>query len=505
MTVLLGMAACSKSDLAEDSSSGSGGSSASTTSGSVSIDSAYTTGSAEGSSETGSDEDDLVENSFSLSATVTIAFGSAVTVSNPLDGKGVTITKDGNNVVVNASVSGVAYKISGKTTDGSLKIYSDKKFELILDGVSITSTDRPAINIQSKKTAFVISSDNAENTLGDAAAYSAIPDTEDAKAALFSEGQLVFSGGGSLTVKGNYKHGICSDDYIRIRSGNITVTSTVKDAIHVNDHFILDDGTLNLTSADDGIQVDAGYVIINNGTLTVNSTGKAITADYDDEDPTATPYLVINGGSVNITSADEGIESKGDLSINGGDIEVKSSDDGINAGVNIYINGGRVYSYATANDAIDANGLLTVTGGLIVAIGSREPEASFDCDARTFKITGGMMVGVAGATSGPTASVCTVHSLVMGSARSGQLIHIQDEDGNEVMTFETPESFSTLIYASSKLKTGKSYKVYTGGSVSSGTDFRGLYLGGTYSGGTSSASFTTTNMVTQIGGSISRG
>ena len=65
-------------------------------------------------------------------------------------------------MVVNASVGGVAYKISGKTTNGSLKIYSDKKFELVLDGVSITNTDRPAINIQSKKTAFVITADKDE-------------------------------------------------------------------------------------------------------------------------------------------------------------------------------------------------------------------------------------------------------------------------------------------------------------------------------------------------------
>jgi len=93
MTILLGLAACSKSDLAEDSSSGSGDSSASAASGSVNIDSTYTTGSAEGSSETGSDEDDLAETSFSLSATVSIVFGSTVTVTNPLAGKGLTIRK----------------------------------------------------------------------------------------------------------------------------------------------------------------------------------------------------------------------------------------------------------------------------------------------------------------------------------------------------------------------------------------------------------------------------
>lgn len=477
-----------------------------TSSSAVTIDSSFTTGTAEGSTETGYDADDLVETSFTLSNTVTIDYGSSVTVSNPLDGNGVTITLDGNNVVVNATVADVAYQVSGTTSDGSLKIYSDKKFELILNGVSITSTDRPAINIQSEKTAFVVVADNTDNNLTDAATYTSVTDGEDAKAAFFSEGQLVFSGSGSLTVTGNYKHAIASDDYVHIREGNFNLTANVTDAIHTNDAFIMDNGTVTLTSTDDGVQVDAGHVIINDGTLNISSTGKGITADNEDEDSTVTPYLVINGGTITVTSsANEGIESKGDLTINDGNISVKTSDDGINAGENIYINGGRIYSYATANDAIDANGTLTVTGGIIVAVGAGQPEASFDCDARTFKITGGMLVGIAGATSGPSASVSTIHSVISGSGTSGQIIHIEDGDGNEVMTFNAPISFSTLIYASSKLKASTSYSIYTGGSVTSGTDFNGLYLSGSYSGGTSTSTFTTTNMVTQVGGSISAG
>lgn len=496
------MTACSKNDVLSDASAGS---STTTTSATVTIDSTFTTGTSEGSTQTGYDVDDVVDSSFTLSNTVTITFGSQVSVSNPLDGNGVTITQDGDNITVNASVAGVAYKLAGTTSSGSVKIYSDKKFELILDGTSITNSTGPAINIQSKKTAFIILNDNTTNTLTDGTAYATAVNDEDQKGAFFSEGQLVFSGGGNLTVNGNYKHAICSDDYIHIISGNITATSTVKDAIHANDAFIMDNGTVKLTSADDGVQVDAGYAIINNGTLTITSTGKGITADNEDDDASVTPYVVINGGIINVTSAEnEGIESKGDLTINDGYITAKTYDDGINADSNIYINGGHIYSYATDNDGIDANGLITITGGIMVSAGAKAPEASFDCDARTFKITGGMLVGVAGATSGPTASVCTIHSVVMGSGTSGQIVHIEDSDGNEVMTFKAPEDFSTLIYASSKLKAGTAYKVYTGGSVASGSDFNGLYLSGSYSRGTSNSSFTTTDMVTQIGGSISR-
>jgi len=116
-----------------------------------------------------------------------------------------------------------------------------------------------------------------------------------------------------------------------------------------------------------------------------------------------------------------------------------------------------------------------------------------------------MIVGIAGATSGPSASASTVASVVLGSGKNGQIIHIEDTEGNEVMTFQTPQDYNTLIYASSKLKSGINYKIYTGGAVDSGTDFNGLYLSGTYSGGTNAGSFSTSSMVTQVGGSISRG
>ena len=70
-----------------------------------------------------------------------------------------------------------------------------------------------------------------ENYLADASSYSTVTG-EDEKGCFFSEGQLIFSGTGALTVTGNYKHGICSDDYVRLRSGsNITVASAVKDGI----------------------------------------------------------------------------------------------------------------------------------------------------------------------------------------------------------------------------------------------------------------------------------
>ena len=471
----------------------------------ITIDSTYTSGTAEGSTETGYDEDDLIANS-TFSSTVVITFGSAITISNPLAANGVTITEDGQDITINATASEVEYVLSGSTSNGSVKIYSDKKFKLTLNGVSITNADGPAINIQSSKTAFVVLTDNTTNSLTDGSSYTTTVADEDMKGTVFSEGQLVFSGNGSLTVTGNYKHAICSDDYIRVIAGNITINAAATDGIHANDAFIADAGTFNITAASDGIECEEGYIIINNGSFTLNTGDDGIAASYEDGDTSITPYVNVNGGTIIVnSSAGEGIESKSQLTINNGYIATTTTDDGLNAGTAIYINGGNIYSYSTGNDAMDSNGTFTITGGKVVAIGSASPEAGIDCDARTLKISGGIVVGIGGATSTPSASASTVPSVIMGGGTANQIIHIESADGTEALTFTAPVSYSTMLFASSKLATGTTYNIYTGGSVASATEFFGLYTSGTYTKGTSSANFTTTNMVTQLGGTISRG
>jgi len=474
------------------------------TSGTVSIDeTAYTSGTPEGSTETGYNEDDLLAN-VAFSKTVTINLGTKLTVSNPLEGLGVNITTTDGQLVIQSTVKEVAYVLSGTTTNGSVKIYSDNKFKLTLNGVSITSTNGPALNIQSKKRAFIVLADGTENNLTDGAQYAEI-EGEDGKATLFSEGQLIFSGTGTLNVQGNYSHAICSDDYIRVLAGTINVTGAVKDGIHTNEAFIADGGILHIKAGSDGIEAEEGFIIINKGDITLNVADDGIVASYEDGDEAIDPYVVINGGNITInTTEGEGIESKSQLTINDGYINTYTADDGLNAKTAIYINGGTVYAMSTGNDAMDSNGTFTITGGIVIAVGSRQPEAGFDCDARTFKITGGLVLGLGGATSSPTANVSTVYAVVTGGVSANELLHIEDETGNEILTFKSPTSFSTMLFASTKLKANTKYYVYTGGSVTNGTTVHDVYTAGTYARGTAQAHFTTTNSVTQIGGSISR-
>ncbi|HRN57917.1 MAG TPA: carbohydrate-binding domain-containing protein [Agriterribacter sp.] len=487
-------AGCSKNDLTEHTIS------------SITIAEVSTvTAAAEGNTDNAYDADDLVENS-TFTSTVAITFGATTTISNPLSDGGVTITQSGDHITITSTAKAVAYEVSGVTANGSVKIYSDNKFQLTLNGADITSSNGPAINIQSKKRVFLILADNTTNTLTDGTTYTT--GTEDMKGTLFSEGQLIFSGSGSLTVTGNYKHAIVSDDYIRIRSGNITISGAVSDGIHTNDAFIADGGTINITAAGDGIECDEGYIVINDGDFTIQAGDDAIAASYDTDDA-IDPYVTINGGTFNIkTTEGEGIESKSVLTINNAVINISAYDDGLNAGKHIYINGGTSYVYSSTNDAIDSNGPMTITGGITIAVGAGAPEEGFDCDNNTFKITGGIIVGIGGATSMPTANVSTQRSVRLGGATANQLVHIEAADGSaEALTFSVPRTYSTMLFSSPKLKAETAYMVYTGGSVTGGTDLNGLYTSGTYTKGSAGAgtTFTTSSMVTAAGGSAGPG
>lgn len=311
--------------------------------------------------------------------TVTVTYnGNSVEIQNPLSDAGVNITVTGADVIVNSTVSDnqVKYLLKGNSSDGMFKIYSTYKYELILSGLSLVNNDGPAINIQSKKRIDFKLETGTTNTLTDGSSYAS--STEDQKGTIFSEGQLVFGGSGSLTVKGNKGHAICSDDYIEIENGNITVTGAVKDGIHSKDHFNLEGGTVNITATGDAIECETGKIKIEAGSLL------ATTASTDAKGLKCDSTFTMTGGNLNLTvtgNQGKGIKSIGKMSISGGNITVNTS-----GGVVLTALGsGYEPSYCTA---IKCDSTINISGSTITitATGTAGKGISSDSD---INITGG--------------------------------------------------------------------------------------------------------------------
>ncbi len=261
---------------------------------------------------------------------VSIIYGdSTVTIDNPWEDAGVDIAASGAYVTVTsvAGVPGIIFALSGATGDGTFKLYSEDKVILQLNGVTITSTQGPAINIQSGKTISVELGQDTESVLTDGEEYAEAPDDEDQKAAFFSEGQLIFSGGGSLTIngRGDDQHGLVSDDYIQVDGGTIYVTGSNKDGIHTNDGYYQSGGMVDVFAGSDGVDAGDGPVRISGGDL-------AVEIDDDDRDAVKCDGdLTISGGTIDLLV--NGDQSKGlkaeTMLLSGGTITIETHGDAV--------------------------------------------------------------------------------------------------------------------------------------------------------------------------------
>ena len=286
--------------------------------------------------------------------------------------------------------------------------------------------------------------------------------------------------------------GIKATSNLTISGGNINIDSS-DDSIHTNDSIAISGGEINLASGDDGIHADS--------------------------------TIEIGGGDINITKSYEGIESQS-ITINDGTIHLVASDDGINAGggndgsatngrpgennlnssstCEIVINSGYTVVDATG-DGLDANGSITITGGTTIVNGPENGgNGALDYDG-SCDISGGILIaaGSAGMAQSPssTSSQNSVN-VALSSQSAKTIIHIEDEKGNEVITFAPSKQYQSVVVSSPELKTGSKYTVSYGG-TSTGEVKDGLYSEGKYSGGTESDSFTVSDTITNLGSAAS--
>ena len=387
----------------------------------------------------------------------------------------------------------------------SLTIESDVPYMITFSNTTINATTTPALILKGAGKCFI-------NLEGDVSLSDSIDNKK--KGAITADCDVIITGDGCLTLTANKKHGLKIDGELRILSGVITIITSKTaegNAISVDTYYIQDGGDIAIFATNDthnqenkGIKVngtedrESGKLVINGGRLYIESVDKGLTAGWKiDEDATTEstaddpdPSLYINNGIISIITtgeiyeisdeeslSPEGIEAKNNLVINGGLIQLSTSDDSLNAGSSIEINGGYIFCQSRDADAIDSNGVIKITGGTTIALGSNAPEMGIDCDeSKNFTYQGGTIIAISGANNNAPSSTDTT-GYVIREKLEGSSFALLDESGKVLIAYSVPnghESKDALMIASDDIKLDSVYYYISDAAINGKNLFNGL-------------------------------
>jgi hypothetical protein len=326
------------------------------------------------------------------------------------------------------------------------------------------------------------------------------------------EAQITVDAGDDGIVTANEEE----NGYMYIESGTIDITS-VGDGIHTTGDITIAGGSITIAAGDDGIHSDQ-FVYIEDGEILINECYEGIEAliiDVSGGDITVYPEddgFNANGGSSDMfgfgggpgqggmqgSSKEEGLgqdgsdpvdmSSDGDssgqmeqtaeeiqssetaaeetqssetaaeeeetyISISGGTITIINDSgrdaDGLDSNEDIRISGGTIYISllgSGSNCAVDygseSGGVAEITGGTIIACGASSMAEGFS-------------------STSTQASILYNTSTV---ADEGTTLALEDEEGNILLSWDVPCSFSSALISCPEMQVGNSYQVVIGDS-----------------------------------------
>ena len=290
------------------------------------------------------------------------------------------------------------YLLSGDYTNTTIivEVSDNEKVQLVLDGVNITNDNHACIYVENADKLFVTTISNSSLTVTNM--FESSNDKIDA--VIYSKDDLTLNGIATLTVNSSETAIKCNDD-LTITSAEYFINSQKK-GIDANNSIAIANGIFTINAKTDGLHAEnndddsLGYIYIADGTFNINASDDGIHA---------TSVLQIDSGNFTL-KAYEAIESTY-IQINGGQFNISAYDDGINAARKssfyspvIEINSGTI-KIVIANgdhDAIDSNGDLIITGGIIDITSN----SAFDYDGKCYYSSGTIIVNGQQVDSIPT-------------------------------------------------------------------------------------------------------
>lgn len=436
-----------------------------------------------------------------------------------LNGKSASYS--GTGVVINSNVITINaegdYHLTGTLDDGQIVINTGDTagtVYLYLENAELNCLTAPAIYVLQAKKLHVVLPDGTVNrivsgTESDMASY----DSSANGGAIFSEDDVDIEGEGSLEIFGYINNGITGKDDVKVEGGNISIVAA-NNGIKGSESVTVEGGSLSITCGNDGlkstssdkdgkgfVQIDGGTVsiqsvgdgisaetelIINGGSLSVSTSGdslsescKAVKANStvtisggtldlvsDDNAISTKEALIISGGTINaVSSSRKGMHAGEQIEISGGEVNITSVEDGIQTKSDITISGGEI-TVCSGEDCLkagekdettsSATGSVTITGGDLKLSAAADPiEAK-----RSFICSGGSVIGT-GSPKNQKAPDSSSQSFISVSFRgkAGDVLTVFGEGVED--SLESAYDFTYVLFVSSDLTSGSSYKLST--------------------------------------------
>ncbi len=328
------------------------------------------------------------------------------------------------------------YTISGTASDVQLYVETsdDGTVTLLFDGVSLTNESEDALHVEQADEVILELAEGSDNLLQSGTSLPQRADDDASGGALYTRDDLTITGTGSLTVNGYVNDGIHANDDLTIESGDLVI-SAADDGIHANEELEIEDASITVTASYEGIEgnrirVKGGSIDITSSDDGFNAYGGQNNFGFGGREAASqntteeTPELIFDDGEIYVNAGGDGLDSNGDLIVNGGYIVVDGPTNSANGAL---------------DSGMENGGTCEIHGGTVLAIGASGMAERFG-----------------------DSSTQDSFRVKMGVQDADTEIVIEDADGNELFSHTSAKSFSSIVFSSPELQTGEDYTVTAG-------------------------------------------
>lgn len=234
-------------------------------------------------------------------------------------------------------------------------------------------------------------------------------------------------------------------------SGSLTVKGNFNNGIGTKDDLVITGGSITLTAANDGLR-GRDSIAIQNGTFDITVTGDAVDSNNDEDETKG--WVVIDGGTFKISAGDDALHAESDLIVNAGDIQITTCTEGLE-GVTVTVNGGAICLKAS-DDGVNAAGgvnsvdqsekyVITINGGTLTVDADGD---GLDSNGSLYFAGGNVFV------NGPTSSGNGPMDYNCQCVVTGGTLAIAGSSGMAQSPQDTSTQASITVYYTSAQKAG---------------------------------------------------